>query len=245
MRDEFPEVVKRILANRVGLLCSNPDCRASTAGPQEDPAKASNIGVAAHLAAASVGGPRYDPKQTQEQRQNIDNAIWLCQNCAKKIDDDPVHYTIELLRAWKAVAEAHARERMGKTASTEPPVGKVRVQLPNPINPVGSMSVGGAVTPFWSVRVRLINDGGRPLDIVELGVSEDGVEWIIDEVFREGKGGRVGFPIRLDPAAEFWLRARSPVTGPSKPASLGPLTVWCEGHTGWRHEHVVEKPEMG
>ena len=114
-RDEFIKPVKDALADRVANRCSNPDCQAITSGPQSDPAKATNIGVAAHMAAASQGGPRFDSTMTIEQRISPENGIWLCQNCAALIDRDPVRFTIELLRAWKAVAEDRARHFIGKT----------------------------------------------------------------------------------------------------------------------------------
>jgi hypothetical protein len=71
MRDDFPDEVKRTLANRAALICSNPDCGASTAGPREDPSKALNIGVAAHITAASPGGPRYDTNLTPDPLDNV------------------------------------------------------------------------------------------------------------------------------------------------------------------------------
>jgi hypothetical protein len=40
MGDDFSYAVKTAFAARVGYLCSNPDCRALTSGPQEDSAKA-------------------------------------------------------------------------------------------------------------------------------------------------------------------------------------------------------------
>lgn len=116
MGDDFSEAVKRALASRVGNLCSNPDCRALTSGPQEDPAKALNIGVAAHITAASAGGPRYDPELLPEERSGSSNGVWLCQNCAKLVDNDPVRFTVELLRGWKTAAEAEAKRRIGKTS---------------------------------------------------------------------------------------------------------------------------------
>ena len=42
-----------------------------------------------------------------EERKAPDNGIWLCQNCAKLIDSDTKRYTIELLRAWKQIAEEY------------------------------------------------------------------------------------------------------------------------------------------
>ena len=98
MRDDFDERTKDILALRVGGRCSNPGCQKLTSGPQVDPTKAINIGVAAHIKAASAGGKRYDSSQTSEQRKSIENGIWLCQSCAKLIDSDERKYTVELLQ---------------------------------------------------------------------------------------------------------------------------------------------------
>lgn len=115
MADDFTEPVKRALASRVGNLCSNPDCRALTSGPQQDPAKALNIGVAAHITAASPGGPRYDPDLLPEERSAPANGVWLCQNCAKLVDNDAPRFTVDQLKTWKNTAETEARNRIGKT----------------------------------------------------------------------------------------------------------------------------------
>ena len=116
MRDDFSEEMKRAVASRVANCCSKPDCGAVTSGPQVDPAKALNVGVAAHITAASAGGPRYDASLTPEERRHHANAIWLCQTCAKLIDNDPARYTAELLRQWRQQAEEKALSRIGKTA---------------------------------------------------------------------------------------------------------------------------------
>jgi hypothetical protein len=52
-RNDFTTRTKLALARCVGMHCSNPNCANLTAGPQTDPEKALNVGVAAHLAAAS------------------------------------------------------------------------------------------------------------------------------------------------------------------------------------------------
>ncbi len=75
MRDEFSQTVRQIVANRVNWLCSNPDCRAGTGGPQLDPAKALNLGVAAHISAASPKGPRYDGSISNEDRKHAANTV--------------------------------------------------------------------------------------------------------------------------------------------------------------------------
>jgi tetratricopeptide (TPR) repeat protein len=114
MRDEFGANIRRIIAARVNHRCSNPECRAVTGGPQIDPAKAVNVGVAAHITAAASGGARYDESLSQEQRKHLNNAIWLCQTCAKLVDNDETAFPVSLLQSWKQKAEAEARTRIGK-----------------------------------------------------------------------------------------------------------------------------------
>lgn len=107
-RDDFPKRIQDALAKRVGVRCSNPACRKSTAGPRAESDRSVNIGVAAHITAASPGGPRFDSTLTHEQRQDADNGIWLCQNCAKLVDNDTTKYDTEILRNWKRTAETLA-----------------------------------------------------------------------------------------------------------------------------------------
>jgi hypothetical protein len=118
MRDDFTEDVKRVIAHRANLICSNPDCGSTTGGPQDDPAKALNIGVAAHITGASPGGPRYMETLTIEQRSSAWNGIWLCQNCAKLVDNDASMFPEDLLRAWKTIREHSALHSIGKTRTT-------------------------------------------------------------------------------------------------------------------------------
>ena len=155
-RDDFSEPVKRALAARVGNLCSNPDCRALTSGPHEDAARAVNLGVAAHITAAAPGGPRYDATLTPEQRAAIENAIWLCQTCAKLIDNDPVRFPVTLLLDWKSTAEAEARTRLGKAAvppkADEAPLEGIlepgTATLPKFAGPAALLNARHEIVPF-------------------------------------------------------------------------------------------------
>jgi hypothetical protein len=45
---------------------------------------------------------------TPEQRRSIENGIWLCQTCAKLVDNDETRYPAPLLREWKRIAEERA-----------------------------------------------------------------------------------------------------------------------------------------
>jgi len=104
-RDEFSREVREALAARVGLRCSNPECQQLTSGPAADPARAINIGVAAHITSASPGGPRFDAALTTDQRVAIENAIWLCQTGGALADRDTARFSVALLRGWKETAE--------------------------------------------------------------------------------------------------------------------------------------------
>ncbi len=43
-----------------------------------------------------------------EVRKAAENGIWLCQNCAKLIDNDEQKYTVHLLEQWKTLSEQAA-----------------------------------------------------------------------------------------------------------------------------------------
>lgn len=108
MRDDFSAGTKELLAKRVGFTCSNPECRQPTSGPQANPLGVVNIGVAAHISAASPSGARYEEDLSTEQRTDSSNGIWLCQTCAKLIDNDPIRFSRVVLEGWKRAAERSA-----------------------------------------------------------------------------------------------------------------------------------------
>jgi hypothetical protein len=64
------------------------------------------MGIAAHITAAAPEGPRYDPTLTPEQRRDASNGLWCCTHHGRLIDADAEQYPVELLRQWKAQAEA-------------------------------------------------------------------------------------------------------------------------------------------
>lgn len=97
---DFSEITKQTLAKRAGQTCSDPECRRPTSGPHSDETKAVNLGEAAHIHAARLGA-RYDINMTNEQRRAISNGIWLCEECARKIDVDEAKYPVSLLEQWK------------------------------------------------------------------------------------------------------------------------------------------------
>ncbi len=117
IRDDFTQATLDTLAKRVGVRCSNPRCRKLTTGPRSDATKIVNIGVGAHITAATSNGPRYDESLSSDERKSPDNGIWLCQHCAKLVDNDPARYTIEILKTWKQQAENAALTEIEKGVS--------------------------------------------------------------------------------------------------------------------------------
>lgn len=111
-RDDFDKRTIVAVAKRSAFQCAI--CSAFTVGPSaEAPNAVTNVGVAAHIAAASPGGARYDSSMTLKQRSNIENAIWLCQTHAKLIDDDCVEWTSAKLHRTKRDHEQSVRPLIG------------------------------------------------------------------------------------------------------------------------------------
>jgi hypothetical protein len=122
-RDDFKKTTRDTLAARAAMRCSNPSCRRATA--KADPSDQENwldLGIAAHITAASPGGPRYDPTLSSESRRSAANGLWLCHHCAKEVDSTASTYTVDNLRTWKLQAEAcTARD----AAATQDEIGRL------------------------------------------------------------------------------------------------------------------------
>lgn len=78
--------------------CNNPIC-----GKKVVETGKYHTGEAAHIYAASPGGPRYDKDMTNEERRNINNCLLLCRSCHRLIDDPETsgYFDAELLKSWR------------------------------------------------------------------------------------------------------------------------------------------------
>lgn len=116
-RDNFDSKTNETLAKRASFICSNPECRCFTlAASDTDAMKFIYNGIAAHITAASTGGPRYDINKTAEERSNILNGIFLCSNCSIAIDkNNGIDFTVQRLLAWKNEHEIWIRENLNKS----------------------------------------------------------------------------------------------------------------------------------
>jgi hypothetical protein len=116
VRDDFSLKVKRILADRAGHKCSV--CGKATSGPSTDPGGALSDGVAAHITAASTGGPRFDPALSREKRRSAANGIWACTQHGREIDADSSGYSVATLHSLKRRREEAAAKELSQAAST-------------------------------------------------------------------------------------------------------------------------------
>jgi len=142
---------------RVGVRCSNLSCRKLTTGPRTESPYIINIGVGAHITAASPGGPRYDLSLSSQQRESAENGIWLCQNCAKLIDNDPDRYSAEVLQEWKANAEAFALAELEGKAAPQPTDLSAEIDISYTRERIT------AERHDYCLRVALTNRGTEPL----------------------------------------------------------------------------------
>jgi hypothetical protein len=118
VRDDFTKRTIIEIAKGVAYRCSNPECRRPTVGANAAQDGTIITGVAAHICAASPGGPRYNAAQTPEARRSKENGLWLCQNCGRLVDADPQRFTVEELAKWKHDAQARAfRELVASNAA--------------------------------------------------------------------------------------------------------------------------------
>lgn len=160
-RDDFSAGIKDALAKRVNLCCSNPSCGQPTSGPHSDLGRALNIGVAAHITAAASGGPRFDESLTSVERGSAENGIWLCQNCAKLVDNDAATFPVNLLRKWKLQAEAKALFGVRGLAGSGLPQPNTAKHTPIPrIYGLGYEDARNLLIDFgWQPKMRHWSDG--------------------------------------------------------------------------------------
>lgn len=102
--------VKKLFALS-GNRCAFPDCPLPIVE-----ASGTVTGIVCHIRARKRGGPRFDRKQSEEQRHAFDNLILLCARHSKVIDTEPAFYTVEKLTKIKA---AHARPAENELSSAD------------------------------------------------------------------------------------------------------------------------------
>ena len=106
-RAEFSAATRKIIAERAGYQCSVLNCGRLTVGPGPGQAQVVSTGMAAHIYAASPGGPRGTGGLSAAERTEPENGIWCCYYHGKAIDSDAGKaISAAQLKAWKRLHEA-------------------------------------------------------------------------------------------------------------------------------------------
>lgn len=188
-REEFTVATRDSIAKRAGFICSYPGCRRMTvAGSLDRKSGLTLTGVAAHISAAAVGGPRYDDSLRPEERSNEDNGIWVCQAHGKFIDDNATVCTVEELHRWKRQHERWVFDRVSLGEELAPH-GTVRLT----IREVGVLR-GEHSVRFSRVNVLIgKNESGKTTIAEAIAAFSGGKHW---EVFNRRFSFRSSFDRR-------------------------------------------------
>lgn len=80
--------------------CAFPGCEAPIAE-----SSGTVTGEVCHIRALNIGGPRYDPNQTQEERNAASNLVLMCSRHHKIIDTEAAKFTVTRLQSIKRAHE--------------------------------------------------------------------------------------------------------------------------------------------
>jgi hypothetical protein len=116
-RAEFSVATRKIIAERAGYQCSVLNCGRLTSGRGPSQTQVLNIGMAAHIYAASPRGPRGTGGLSADERSQPENGIWCCYSHGKAIDSDAGNvFSAAQLQAWKRLHEARKSAEMNGAA---------------------------------------------------------------------------------------------------------------------------------
>jgi hypothetical protein len=113
---DFSAATRKIIAERAGYQCSVLNCGRLTVGPGSGKHQVLNVGMAAHIYAASTGGPRGTGGLSAAERSEPENGIWCCYSHGKAIDSDNGKViSATQLKAWKRLHEARKNAEISGT----------------------------------------------------------------------------------------------------------------------------------
>lgn len=100
-----------------GNTCAFPSCTA----PIVDAESGVVVGDICHIKGRSEGGPRYDPAQTDEERNGYENLLLMCVAHNRIVDSEKTRnqYPVELLQAFKRSHEARYQGNVVDAAASQ------------------------------------------------------------------------------------------------------------------------------
>ena len=171
---DFSPAEKTELARRAGWRCSYPGCGLGTVGPGRlDSDAAITMGKAAHITAASEGGPRYVKEMGPATRKSaIQNGFWACSQHADMIDkNDGRGYTAVQLHHWRSQWEESIRRELETMVKATTLAAPFSVEF-DQADPSCLQNRYDHPQPDLQLRIRVINNGEVALKEVKCFLVE-------------------------------------------------------------------------
>jgi hypothetical protein len=204
-RAEFSAATRKVLAERAGYQCSVLNCGRSTVGPGRGQSVV-NIGMAAHIYAASPGGPRGTGGLSVAERSEPENGIWCCYTHGKAIDSNSgTGFSAIQLRAWKRLHEARKnaevfgfpQDNLGLVESISVNSAPVSALTGKKFDLGMRNIITGANGVGKTILARLIASVAYPNHVADLSRHRDvdiGIHWfdpLTHDVATTGRSGQV------------------------------------------------------
>src|SRR2546421_4207550 len=134
-------------------------------------------GEICHIRGKSRNGPRYDPHQTEGERNGYENLVLMCSPHNKIVDDPTTRhkYTAEILTGYKQKHEAHYKNSVVQPALLQRFVSKFRDLLPPvPRAPMLRIAVSflrripHIAEDEYGLRIRCSNPTDKTIDNLQL-----------------------------------------------------------------------------
>lgn len=198
LRDRVPAAQEKVVISRSGNRCAYPGCGLDlTIDPLAEGDRPKATGKVAHIAAASPGGPRFDPKMTAAERGSAENLIYLCGPHHDAVDTQLQYHTREFLLEAKHVHEA-AVERAVRSA-----LGEVSYEELSVVCTV----IASSATTLQALGVELAVPLQEKIELNKLGPSS--VQRIIDGLSQASRvQGFIAFQNSVAPSFGRSLVAR-------------------------------------
>ena len=91
-------------------LCSK--CKKTLLKTLTDSSDLSAQGEIAHIEGENEGSKRYNPEQTEKDRNSFPNLVLMCPNCHTEIDNDSMQYTVVALKFLKLEHESWVKQKL-------------------------------------------------------------------------------------------------------------------------------------
>ncbi len=101
---QYKQTTLRRLDTLSGNQCASPSCTNLLIARDGE----TILSKVCHIQAVSLGGPRFNPNMTDDDRRHYNNLILLCDECHRIIDNstNELDYTVEILEEWKKEHES-------------------------------------------------------------------------------------------------------------------------------------------